>query len=273
MGTEINRRGGDTSLPLWSARALSDQPDIVFDIHKDYLTAGAEILTTNTFRTKDYTFRQAGLIPQGEKLTNLAVKLAVQAVREVNSDALVAGSISPVEDCYSPVLVPTDEILIDEHSKMARWLFEGGVNILLIETMNLMREIEIAVNCAKEFNLPIWLSVTCDEFGNILSGEKIESLIDKFESKVDALLINCSKLNASDLAISQLRKTKLPFGIYPNFGVINDTMGWTSKPVTENYLDMVGKWIKMGATIMGTCCGATPNETSAVRRFIDSLDN
>ena len=193
MGTEIDRRGGDTSLPLWTARALIETPELVKAIHTDYILAHADIITTNTFRTKDYTFVQAGLEPQGEKLTQLAVKLAMEAAKELKSNTLVAGSISPVDDCYSPLLVPPDEILIEEHTKMVQWLVDGGVDILLIETMNLIREIDVAVGCAEDSNLPIWLSVTCDEIGNILSGEKIATFIENYETRVDILMINCIK--------------------------------------------------------------------------------
>src|SRR5512147_2343807 len=80
MGTELDRRGVATPLPLWSARALLDAPEVVLAIHEDYIRAGADVVTTNTFRTTARTLRRAGLEPdEGERLTRLAVELARDA--------------------------------------------------------------------------------------------------------------------------------------------------------------------------------------------------
>ena len=99
-GTELDRRGVDTSLPLWSARALLTAPDIVQQIHRDYLDAGADLITTNTFRTHRRTLTRAGVGERTRELTQLAVELARRAIEESGRTAYIAGSMSPLEDCY-----------------------------------------------------------------------------------------------------------------------------------------------------------------------------
>ncbi len=107
MGTELQRRGANTLLPLWSAEALVLSPALVRQIHEEYIRAGADIITANTFRTTRRTFVRTGLPDRSQRLTTTALSLARQA-REAfrDRDILVAGSIAPLEDCYRPELVP-----------------------------------------------------------------------------------------------------------------------------------------------------------------------
>ncbi len=147
-GTELDRRGVDTSLPLWSARALIVAPEIVRQVHHDYLAAGADIITTNTFRTHRRTLTRAGVGARTRELTQLAVTLAREAIAHSGRTAYIAGSMSPLEDCYSPALVPSADELRAEHLEMARDLAEAGCDLLLVETMNSIREAVIAAECA-----------------------------------------------------------------------------------------------------------------------------
>src|SRR5512139_2644302 len=114
-GTELQRRGVDTTLPLWSARALIEAPEVLRAIHKDYLAAGADIITTNTFRTHRRTLTRAGVGERARELTSLAVQIARDAAGRVDRQIFVAGSMAPLEDCYSPQLVPAADELQVEH--------------------------------------------------------------------------------------------------------------------------------------------------------------
>jgi|TARA_B100000315_G_scaffold188911_1_gene178712 homocysteine S-methyltransferase len=108
MGTELLHRGVNVSLPLWSASAVEEAPEIVEQIHRDYMKAGADIITTNTFRTTTRTFLKIGASPdearaRAKTSTNEAVRLAKKAA---SGNVMVAGSIAPLEDCYAPELFP-----------------------------------------------------------------------------------------------------------------------------------------------------------------------
>ena len=118
MGTELQRRGADTRLPLWSARALVEAPDLVAEIHREEVEAGADVLTANTFRTHRRTLAKGGLAERSRELSALAVRLAREAA-PAGRPVFVAGSIAPLEDCYRPDLVPEDAVLEREHSEQA----------------------------------------------------------------------------------------------------------------------------------------------------------
>src|SRR5260221_3438455 len=98
MGTELGRGGASPRLPLWSARALLECPELVLAIHREEVAAGAEILTANTFRTHRRTLAREGLEARSAELTRVAVSLARPAGREAGRAAFVAGSLSPLED-------------------------------------------------------------------------------------------------------------------------------------------------------------------------------
>ncbi|MEP6471421.1 MAG: homocysteine S-methyltransferase family protein, partial [Acidobacteriota bacterium] len=133
-GTEMQRRGADTRLPLWSARALVDAPDLVLEIHREEIAAGADVLTANTFRTHRRTLAKDRLGERSRELTALAVHLARNAAASSGRDVLVAGSQSPLEDCYRPDLIPEDLALEREHREQAESLAAAGVDLILLET-------------------------------------------------------------------------------------------------------------------------------------------
>lgn len=267
MGTEIDRRGGDTTLPLWSARALIESPELVKEIHKDYIKAGADVVTTNTFRTQEYTFEKAGITNKSKELTELAVNL----IKELKANVKIAGSVAPIEECYSPHLTPPDTTLKREFELMTGQLVDGGVDIILIETMNSIREASVAYTCAREYDLPIWLSFTCNNSGDILSGESWQSVSKLFGEKVELISVNCSSIEATDLAISKILTTDIDvWGFYPNFGVVDDIVGWKTSDIPSSYLSNIERWLDLGSSMIGTCCGATPPETSKLRSMIES---
>ena len=102
-GTELERRGVGISLPLWSARAILDAPEILMQVHLDYLLAGANIITANTFRTHRHNLASSGMGDQSKSMTHQAVAVAQKAVAFFNDNsAFIAGSIAPLEDSYTP---------------------------------------------------------------------------------------------------------------------------------------------------------------------------
>ena len=117
-GTELDRRGVDIGLPLWSARALLEAPGVLAEIHRDYLEAGAGAITTNTFRTHRRTLDKIGLGDRAAELTGLAVTIARRARDDIRPDAPVLGSVAPLEECYRPDLAPDDAACRGEHGEV-----------------------------------------------------------------------------------------------------------------------------------------------------------
>lgn len=271
MGTELFRRGVNTRLPIWSAEALIENPEMVRDIHIDYIRAGAEIITTNTFRTTARALGKKGFSDHAKELTSLAVDLAKQARdQSANGDVWIAGSVAPLEDCYEPDLMPDSETAFREHSEFIAWLVNSGVDFILIETMNTIQETIAAVRAAKEHQLPIFVSWTCGSDGKILSGENIEDAVSKLENySPAAFLVNCTPAKDIPSALRKMRNvTNKPLGAYANVGKAEPIFGWefTHELNISSYADEAEIWIQQGAKIVGGCCGTTPDHIAELKR-------
>lgn len=275
MGTELQRRDVDTGLPLWSANALMVHPEVVLQIHKDYIEAGADIITTNTFRTTRRTFRRANLPDRSLQFTKSAVALARQARDEFpDRTILLAGSIAPLEDCYRPDLVPSDADLSAEHSEIAGRLALEGVDFILLETMNTIREAYAACKAAKATGLDVIVSFICNEAGDLLSGESLESAIAAVgELRPTAFSINCVSPRHVPAGLKRLqRSTTLPIMVYGNVGLPeSDKHGWefTHDVAETEYAQHALRWKESGVSIIGGCCGTTPAYISAVTKALD----
>jgi S-methylmethionine-dependent homocysteine/selenocysteine methylase len=289
-GTELQRRGVDTGLPLWSARALIEAPSVLRSIHADYINAGADIITTNTFRTQRRTLERAGIGSRASELTRLAVQIAQEAAQSVDRKIFVAGSISPLEDCYAPELVPPDGDLWIEHAELARDLAQAGCDLLLVETMNTIREAVIAARCAAATGLPVCVSFVVGPAGlppdqinltnaaemraelKLLSSESIAAAAAALRSINPAvILINCVPLAVIDRAFEELRAAHTgPIGLYANVGHADDQAGWTltDDVLPDAYAHHARQWVQHGAVIIGGCCGTTPAHIAALRQII-----
>jgi S-methylmethionine-dependent homocysteine/selenocysteine methylase len=270
-GTELNRRGVDTGLPLWSASALTTDAglNVLRQVHLDYLNAGADIITTNTFRTNRRVLAGKGF--SAHELTLRAVVAAREAVAESGKPALVAGSLSSLEDCYRPDLVPPADECLDEHSERIHHLVESGVDVLLIETMNSIREAVIAARIATATGLPTWVTFVCDDKGRILSGESLTHAAEILMAfGVQALGVNCMPAHTIARPLNELRAIcgeDFPLMAYGNIGYVDDEQGWINTDSTdpEGYLRHAQSW---PAQIIGACCGSTPEHIRKLRHGV-----
>jgi S-methylmethionine-dependent homocysteine/selenocysteine methylase len=271
MGTELERRGAAGALPLWSAAALLDAPRTVFDIHAADAAAGADILTANTFRTHGRTLAKAGLGDQAELLTWRAVSLAREAADVPPAPPFVVGSLSPLEDCYRPDLVPDDASLEREHSLQAAALLAAGVDGILLETHNTVRELASAARAARGTGLPWIASVVTDGAGRLLSGEPIEAAVAAVTPlQPEVLTINCvpARLIEGDLAVLRRAASSFPVGAYGNTGQPLTGGGSGERLEPDDYARVAACWIDMGARIVGGCCGTGPEHTAKLRTLL-----
>jgi S-methylmethionine-dependent homocysteine/selenocysteine methylase len=279
MGTELQRREIDTTLPLWSARALTTAPEIVEQIHLDYIACGADVITTNSFRTNRRSVDRGGYPGEAERLTRLSVEIARRArARSGRNDLLIAGSDAPVEDCYSPDLVPSDEELRVEHQEHIRWLAEAGCDFILIETMNTLREAVTASEAASALGLPFMTSLVTNSTGDaVLSGEPLgEAVVRLHRYHPLAILTNCSSPRAVLRATEIIHEVKeelhaaWEFGGYANSGEPDPIVGWNAVktvPVDE-FCSAADRMRNLGATVIGSCCGTTPEYTRALSKVM-----
>lgn len=271
MGTEISARGIKTILPLWSASVLLETPEIVKKIHIDYINAGAEIIVTNTFRTQKRTFEKVGIENEARAATLLAGQLAGEAVKESgNDDVLIAGSVTTLEDCYRPDLIPSNEDLEIEHLDHAQNLKDGGVDYLLIETVNTIKETLAAIKAAKKVELPFAVTFVADDKGNLLSGEKIEDAVKAVENHNPLYIgLNCMTIDAIAKSLPHiLKSTSVPLSLAAQGdGVPDDIEGWRFevKNPEDQYLNQAKNWAKSGVQIIGGCCGTNPSYIKRIK--------
>jgi S-methylmethionine-dependent homocysteine/selenocysteine methylase len=267
-GTELERRGVACALPLWSAHALLHAPEIVRAIHRDYAAAGADALTANTFRTQPHALARAGLASRAAELTALAVELARAGARDAGAEgALVLGSAPPLEDCYSPQLVPDDATLAREHAAHARNLARAEVDAVLIETMNSAREAEAALRAAREAGLPALVSFVCDARARLLSDEPLEEAIGRVAPLAPlAVGVNCAPWAELAACLPVLRASGLAFVAYGNLGAPLAGGGRTRALSPDELAEHALHWLASGASWVGGCCGSEPRHIAALAR-------
>jgi homocysteine S-methyltransferase len=277
MGSEIEHRGYPTHLPLWSAEVLLDHPEIVLQIHKDYIEAGAEIIITDTFRTTRRAFARKGMGEQAAFATALACRLAQQAKADARAPHAVflAGSIAPLEDCYEPALTPPQSEIEAEHAELVAQLQAGGVDFILLETMITARETLSGVHAACARNLPFAVSFCCNEQLALLGGEPLQDVVRAVEPFQPLFIgVNCVSAEVATTTIRHLREiTSLPLSVYAQGdGLVDDESGWktTEEQLLDGYLQAASSWLASGVQIIGGCCGTTPNYIRSLHQLVSS---
>jgi S-methylmethionine-dependent homocysteine/selenocysteine methylase len=272
LGTELERRHVPTPLPLWSAQALLDAPDMVRAIHEDYVRAGADIITANTFRATPRALAKAGRAGEAERILELAVALAREAGQKTRGarEVLVAGAIAPLEDCYRPDLAPEPKLAEREHAEQAVRLARLGVDLILIETMNSTAEAKAALRGAKPSGVPVLVSFICKNARELWNGEPLADAVRAVETlKPDAILVNCVGPDVIGECLGEMaRVTRLPLGCYPNAGEPDMVRGtWRFDPAwtPERFAEAAAGWVARGAQIVGGCCGVGPDHIKALR--------
>jgi S-methylmethionine-dependent homocysteine/selenocysteine methylase len=271
-GSELERRGIRTTLPLWSASALLEAPEGVRAIHRDYVEAGAQALTANTFRTQRRTLARSGLGARAGELTALAVRLAREAALGSAAQAApgsvqILGSDPPLEDCYRPDLVPDDAALAREHAEHCEQLAAAGVDAILCETHCSVREARAAACAASATGLPVLVSFVCWNGATLLSGEPLADAIAAVSTqRPDALLVNCLPPANVAACLAVLARQPLPFGCYANLGEPDDVTGFrrSDELSPQGFAASAAGWLAAGARIVGGCCGTTPDHIRAI---------
>ena len=273
MGSELIRRGETLPNHIWSADSNFNNPELVYQIHKEYIDAGSSFITTNTFRTTPRAYRKTGLSKSDSiTMAHKSLKIAVQLANKAVTDKLILGSIAPLEDCYQPKLFPGEGTAKNEFNQIGRWLVDEGIDIFLIETMNSIIETRVCLDALLKFNIPIWVSFALRNSSEILSGEKLINalrMLDNYD--VDCVLLNCSPLNRTKDAMKIVAENwKKAWGIYPNLGVGEPSPDGIINQIysDEEYISVIDKSITLGANILGGCCGSSINHIQLIANHI-----
>ena len=282
-GTELARRGFDTRGDAWSAPAIWREPALLTAIHEEHARAGADVITANTFRTQRRTLSRIGEGRRAREWTLEAVRIALEAARRVTdergegSTVRVAGSVAPLEDSFSPDVAPDETTALAEHREHVGNLVDGGVDLLLVESMTTIGESRAATLAAAETGLETWSAISTDGSGRrVLSSEPLEAWGEALAPlRPAALLVNCVAPDVADAAAREVVRLAdaigaLP-GAYANLGSAEPLQrgGFDIAMTPEQYAEAMKPLLDAGIRIVGGCCGTTPDHIRALRTLLD----
>jgi len=281
MGQELIKRKACGQGVLWSAAALFNAPDTVVEIHEEYIRAGADVITTNSYSCIRNNFEPEGLADRLGEMNRLSADLAQRARDACGRPVLIAGSMGPQYGSYRPDLVGTYAETEALYREQAEFL-APHVDLFICETLSCRLESRAAVAAALSIGKPVWLSWSIEDRGaaNLRSGEPIvEAWQDIAGSAVSAVLLNCAPPEAISRVIPALvAVSDIPVGAYANaFTPIPDKWDFHSDvsippPRTDVtpavYAAHAAAWVAAGARIIGGCCEVGPAHIACLRQTL-----
>lgn len=280
MGRELKRRGAPFRQPEWSALALMEAPEVVREVHDDYINSGATVITTNSYAVVPFHIGEATFKEQGLSLATLSGKLAREAADESDKAVQVAGSIAPLFGSYRADLFEPENV-----ESLVTPLIEGlepYVDLWLSETQSLIAEpvaVKAIVDKLAQDKKPFWVAFTLEDSVAVdvpvlRSGETVvEAMKAMNEIGVDAILFNCCQPEVIEKALVVARETftelgqpDFPLGAYANAfqpqrkdaAANSDVSSIRDDLNPEDYLGWAKQWHKSGASLIGGCCGIGP---------------
>ena len=278
-GTDIQRRGAPMSGETWCAEVNLTHPGIVRAVHEDYIGAGAEVITANTFASSALLFNALGRDDELLKIDRTAVGIARQAA--TGTQVAVAGSVSTMR----PVVPGSDRTLKQRQwpEREARALFKrkvdnlaaAGVDLLMME---MMRDVDYSVwatEAALATGLPVWVGISAERRGDgkITGFGREDQLLDDVARALAAIkpaVINIMHTSPNDTgeALDIVRRYwQGPLGTYPESGYFK-MPDWQFVDIIAP-TELVAKskaWKAQGVTIFGGCCGIGPDHIAALKK-------
>src|SRR5580698_6778258 len=245
------------------------QPDLIRDIHHDYLQAGAEIIETNTFGANTFRLARHSIADKVRDINHAGAKLAREAAKSF--DVWVAGSVGPLGTRIEPLGKTSFEEARQAFREQIEALAEAGVDLLMLETFGYLEELHQAMLAAKDVGarLPLVVQVTIDEDGNCLDGSDPETFVPRLEEwGADVIGCNCSVGPVAMLdAIERVRAvTSLPLAAQPNAGIPRSVEGRNIYLCSPEYMaSYARKFVAAGVQLIGGCCGTTPDHIRAMK--------
>ncbi len=280
MGTVLYSRGVFINR-CYDELNLSD-PGLILSVHEEYLQAGAEILETNTFGANRIRLARHGLAGKVKEINEAGVRLARAAVEHLKEkqagEAWVAGSVGPLGVRLEPLGKTGLDEAREAFSEQIQILADGGVDMLIIETMPALNEAHVALEAAQSIapDLPVLVMVTVDDENNCLDGsspQQAAALLTEWGA--GAIGVNCSTGPTTVLtAVEAMRPaTTLPLAAMPNAGMPRAVEGRNIYLCSPEYMaSFARKAIAAGVQIVGGCCGTTPNHIRAMRSAMRAID-
>ncbi len=269
MGTMLHRAGLTDGAPeRWNA----ERPDVVSSIHRAYVEAGSDFISTNTFGGTRNRLALDGLEARLAELNEAGARLA----REAAGDRLVAGSMGPTGELMEPLGLLTPDGARESFAEQARALKAGGVDFVLIETMSALEEVEAAVAGANDAGLPAVVTMSFDTHFRTMMGVKPQQALAAIAGLgVRVIGANCGNGPAEiERILTEMTQAK-PDGVMlmaksnagmPRWKDDRITYGGTPEVMAEYARAMA----RLGVAVIGGCCGSTPEHIAAMRKALDT---
>ncbi len=277
QGLEINHR-------LWTALALVEQPEAIYQVHKQYFDAGANVAITASYQATVKSFEDVGY---SEKQAIAYIERSVTLAKKAKQDSKggqakwIAGSIGPygayLSDGaeYTGAYQISDYELKDFHEERIKALIASGVDVLAIETIPRLDELRVILNIIAVINFPVWVSISLKDTAHLANGDSLadfQQLVEQ-DQNVIAYGINCvsPQLVAPVIENLSVAATK-PLVAYPNSGAIFDavTKTWSEEISVEQVFSTDARcWHQKGAKLIGGCCCSTEHDIARLARTFD----
>jgi S-methylmethionine-dependent homocysteine/selenocysteine methylase len=281
IGTEILRRNLS-----WADHRVADAPEAIIGLHEDYIRAGADVISTNSFQLANRSFLShfrdeahmrhigvPGLDKRAAQMLTASVELAKQARENVAAErpVAVAGAVTTLEWCFRPDLAPPTDEMRAEYREIMEVLAAAGADLVLLETVNSISEARVGLEAARQAGLPCWVGFVCNEQGNLFTGETlVDAERELAPLEPDVVLVNCIPPADATAGLQELRAARsAPCGLYPHIGRF-DPPEWhfTDEYPPWKLLEEARRWRQMGAAVIGGCCGTTPDHIETIAQAL-----
>lgn len=283
MSFPLEQLGYNLKNKLWTGMALISDPDIIKNIHKDYINAGADYISTSTYQVSYDRLQNMGYqSSEIKKVFQKSVDLVKEAIKESRSkkEIKIVGSFGPFAS-YDPNASEyvgkynsTDDEIKNFHLNNINIIEETDLDIILYETIPCLREIEILSKVLSQTNKEIWISITCNENIEFRDGSSFKEackIISQIE-QITTMGINCFSPLLVEKALKELKKySNKKTLVYPNSGEKYNPKDkyWSGKNEFNNL--MIKNWLSLSPDIIGGCCRVGYNNIKKMRDEIDSL--
>ncbi|MCP3028450.1 homocysteine S-methyltransferase [Halobacillus sp. A5] len=285
LATELEAYGCDLDDPLWSARVLLEQPELITRVHYAYFKAGADCAITASYQATVEGFAQRGI---QEKEAIELIKKTVELARQARDDfwqeeagvnrpkPIVAASVGP----YGAYLADgseyvgnygvSDKELLEFHLPRVSALVEAGADVLAFETLPFFQEAKVLASLLEKFaDTYAWLSFTLKDGESISDGTPLRECAKIFNAhpQIAAAGVNCAPIDEAANAMRVLRRyTDKPLIMYPNSGETYDadTNSWHGQEDCVRFDRQSEIWYEAGARLVGGCCRTTPDHIKAI---------
>lgn len=244
-------------------------PELIGKIHSEYINAGCNVITTNTFGANRYKLKDSGYS------VRQVIKAAVKIAKDASEGRFVALDIASIGQLMEPCGTLSFEEAYDIFAEQVKVGTDEGVDLILIETMSDIYEAKAAILAAKEnSNLPIICTMTFQQDGRTLTGTDPLTMVNVIQGLgVNALGVNCSLGPKEIIPIIKeiIRYSKVPVIVQPNAGLPKLINGDTVFDVqAEEFVNYAKILAEMGVTILGGCCGTSPVHIRALKELLDT---